>query len=133
MARDRGPGLLCRAGDRAAVARGPAPWGQGLQGQAIDVRARIECRDGSRCHYFSQGDCRYKHTDQPNQNQVNLPNQKQTTQNQHFPSQIIKNQTSESAFNMQEMKLTIDNLVKAVYNLKSLSDFPKVDQKNQQQ
>ena len=47
--------------------------------------------------------------------------------------EIIKNQTSESPFNMQEMKLTIDNLVKAVYNLKSLSDFPKVDQKNQQQ
>ena len=31
---------------------------------------------------------------------------------------------------MKEMKLTLDNLVKAVYNLKSLTDFPKVSQEN---
>ena len=120
----------------AAAARRPSTRGQGAQGQGSDARARIECRDGSFCRYFRQGDCRYKHTYPSNQNQVNTTNQthqNETNLNQTSSIKTSENKSSETSFNMQEMKLTIDNLVKAVYNLKSLSDFPKVVQKNQPQ
>jgi hypothetical protein len=45
-----------------------------------------------------------------------------------FTDQSSENQSSESTFNMQEMKVTLDNLVIAVYNLKSHKDFSKVKQ-----
>ena len=128
-------------------------WGQD-QGQ--DVRYTINCRDGSNCNYYFQGNCRYKHFN-PNQynqsqnhhnqsqNQYNQSqnhhNQSQNhlnqSQNQYNQDQNQTNQTQEtesnSNFNMQEMKLTLENLVKVVYNLKSISDFPKVNPNNPSQ
>ena len=120
---NRGSGLSW-----ARVAGGQRAWGQEVrQGQVYDARASIDCRDGNHCRYYSQGNCRYRH-----QSIQNQPQQIQSQQMQHQPTQSSNpnNQTiaNDSSFNMQEMKLTLDNLVKAVYNLKSIADFPKVNQ-----
>ena len=58
----------------------------------------------------------------------NQTNNQTTTQTNNQTKNLVEE--SSSSFNMQEMKLTLENLVKAVYNLKSLSDFPKVGQLN---
>ena len=97
----------------AGVTRGQREQGQG---QEIDARANIDCRDGIQCRYNREGGCRYRH----NNNQTNQYEQQTNTTN--------TTNSDESSFNMQEMKLTLDNLVKVVYNLKSLADFPKVSQ-----
>ena len=115
--------------------RGNNSWagvsgGRREQGQVSEARARIKCREGSSCFHFSQGSCRYNHSNQPIQN-----NQTNQTKPSNQPNQT--NQSSESrnvsSFNMQEMKTTLESLVQAVYNLGSLSDFPKVGQTNQAQ
>ena len=118
-----------------AMNRGNNSWagvsgGRKEQGKASEIRARIKCREGNNCVHFNQGSCRYNHSNLTNQtNQTNPSNQ--TNQNNQT------NQTNEnrnvSSFNMQEMKSTLESLVEAVYNLKSLSDFPKVGQTNQAQ
>ena len=56
----------------ARVAGGPRAWGQEVrQGQAYDARPSIDCRDGTFCSYYSQGNCRYRH--------LNIRNQPQET------------------------------------------------------
>ena len=134
--------------------QGQGSQGQGVQGHGVqgqvqttrpyDARVNIDCRDGLACRYYNQGICRYRHiqnqTNQnhnqtnQNHNQINQ-NNNQTNQNNYQTNQIHnqakqpqENHTNETSFNMQEMKATLDNLVKVVYNLKSLSDFPKVGQ-----
>ena len=89
------------------------PWGQGQ-----DVRANIDCRDGTNCVHLREGNCRYRHQ---------ILNQRNQAFNYQI-NQTSENQSSESMFNMQEMKATLDNLVRVVYNLKSLKDFPNVNQ-----
>ena len=105
---------------RDAPNRGNNSWtgvsgGRREQGQDSEVRARINCREGNYCVHFNQGSCRYNHSNQTNQTN-------QTNENRNV-----------SSFNMQEMKSTLESLVEAVYNLESLSDFPKVGQTNQAQ
>ena len=95
----------------AGVTRGQG--GQGM-GQEHDARANTDCRDGLHCRYHREGECRYRH--------VNI----QTNQTENQTSPTNTTDSDESSFNMQEMKLTLDNLVKVVYNLKSLTDFPEV-------
>ena len=116
-------------------------------GQA--TRLNIDCRDGLACHYYNRGICRYRHFQNQNSHNHNQANQgpNQTNQSPNQPNQGLNqtdqcpnqpnqgpNQTnqspnqSDSSFNMQEMKATLDNLVKVVYNLKSRSDFPNVGQ-----
>ena len=102
-----------RAGVRyswAGVARG--------QSQGYDARRFIDCRDELQCRYYQQGGCRYRHTSTKNTDYQNV-----------HSLQINENTHSESSFNMQEMKLTLENLTKVVYNLKSLADFPRVQEK----
>ena len=93
--------------------------GQGVRGQRQDARKNIDCRDGSHCRYYSQGECRYRHNYSTTQN-----SQYNNSQSSHDS----ENKTNESSFNMEEMKLTIENLAKVVYNLKSMADFPRVNQ-----
>ena len=103
------------AGDQASWA--DVTRGQRVRGQGHNARENIDCWDGAQCSYFRQGDCRYRHHHQTNQ----------TTQNQSSQSrQISESVNDTSAFNMQEMKATLDNLVKVVINVKSLADFPPV-------
>ena len=99
--------------------RSQLSWAGVARGQGSDARKNIDCRDGSQCQYHSQGSCRYRHSQ--------LTNRIIQTNSREL-NQAHASNDGESSFNMQEMKLTIDNLVKAVYNLKSLSDFPKVSQ-----
>ena len=96
-------------------------------GQERDARGNIDCRDGNDCVYHRQENCRYRHNNQHEtnqreniQNEYNQNRQHETRQNQSNPNQ--------SSFNMDEMKIPLDNLVQVVYNLKSLLDFPKVNQ-----
>ena len=112
----------------------PSPWGQrntnghrswagvtsgqGVRSQSHDARKNIDCRDGNHCRYFSQGECRYIHIQNSNQN----------SQSHNPQSNQSESPTNESSFNMEEMKLTIENLAKVVYNLKSMADFPRVNQ-----
>ena len=93
--------------------------GQGVRGQRQDARKNIDCRDGIHCRYYSQGECRYRHNYSTTQN-----SQYNNSQSSHDS----ENKTNESSFNMEEMKLTIENLAKVVYNLKSMADFPRVNQ-----
>ena len=67
---------------------------------------------------------------QTNQGQTR-PGQGQVSQGQTTINNSSENEVEGSSFNMHEMKLTLDNLVKVVYNLKSLTDFPEVNQTNQ--
>ena len=85
------------------------------QSQGYDARKNIDCRDGNQCRYNQQGGCRYGHKSTNNLNSHSL--------------QSNEPLTSKSTFDMQEMKLILDNLAKVVYNLKSLGDFPRVQQK----
>ena len=120
----------------AGVARGQVT----RQGWSHNARDNIDCRDGSQCRYNWKGSCRYRHNNQQNNqtnsqtnnqtnnqnnNQINSQNKNQTNINQNNRSE-----TDDSSFNMQEMKITLDNLVKVVYNLKSLADFLKVNPEN---
>ena len=104
--------------------RGQQSWatvagGQGEEGRIYNARKSIECRDGNFCSYFSQGECRYQHSNQTNQTLQTKPAQQ---------NPVSEYQGSEASFNMQEMKLTLENLVKVLYNLKYLADFPPAKQ-----
>ena len=120
---DLGQGQGVVRGQEVSWARVAGGQGQveGAWGQTYDARSSIDCRDGTNCQYFNQGTCRYRH-----QNIRNQTHRNQTISNQR--SQNSEDEPTESSFNMQEMKATLDNLVKIVYDLKSLKDFPKVNQ-----
>ena len=98
--------------------------GQG-QGQEHDARANIDCRDGIQCRYHREGGCRYRHNNN-HTNQTNQNNQNNQTNQINQTNQTVNQTNTTDSFNMHEMKLTLDNLVKVVFNLKSLTDFPKV-------
>ena len=117
------------AGGQRQGTGGHASWAGVTRGQRVrnlgqNARENIDCRDGDQCSYFRQGECRYRHNNQSNQ----------TLQNQSSQSrQISESVRDTSAFNMQEMKATLDNLVKVVIDLKSLADFPPVKTTTQTQ
>ena len=102
--------------------------GQREESQVLDARSRIDCRDGTSCRYFRQGECRYRHSTQTSRGQNRQSSQGQVSEGRTSSKNSTENEEEESSFNMHEMKLTLDNLVKVVYNLKSLADFPKIIQ-----